>query len=323
MTGLVDYLPEHVDPNCGVYMIRNMRNGKKYIGSTKDARQREKNHFEELRANRHHCDHLQNAWNLEDDTDVFQFVMFIYCKKEDLLAMEQSCFDVMKPEYNSSLIAGRPEHTAAVRAKMSAKKLGKPSPRKGVKSSPEAVQKMRESKLGKPSPKKGKPSGVTAWNKGMHLTPAQKENLSVKCSGWSHTDAAKEKISKSSKGRSPWNKGIPGARHQQAAKDKISAANSISLTNYYKSDKGKAQAANHSIKMKTKSIEMWSRESYRAAHAAGLPRGVCHPMSKFTADDIRYIRSSSEKACDIAKRYNVNKSTIGKIRSGKTYASVK
>lgn len=118
MTGLVDYLPEHVDPNCGVYMIRNMRNGKKYIGSTKDARQREKNHFEELRANRHHCDHLQNAWNLEDDTDVFQFVMFIYCKKEDLLAMEQSCFDVMKPEYNSSLIAGRPEHTAAVRAKM-------------------------------------------------------------------------------------------------------------------------------------------------------------------------------------------------------------
>ena len=59
----------------------------------------------------HHCDYLQHAWNAEIDKSVFEFQMFIYCKENDLISMEQSCFDIMRPEYNTSKIAGRTEHT--------------------------------------------------------------------------------------------------------------------------------------------------------------------------------------------------------------------
>lgn len=44
---------------------------------------------------------------------------------------------------------------------------------------------------------KGKPS----WLKNKHLSDEAKQNLSIKCSGWHHTNEAKMKISKAEKGR--------------------------------------------------------------------------------------------------------------------------
>lgn len=116
------HLPDSVNTQCGIYMIKNNRNGKKYIGSTKSAHGREVAHFKNLRAGKHHCDNLQNAWNKEKDPSVFVFSMFIFCKESDLKDYEQNCFDTMKPEYNSSGIAHRPEHTTVVRRKMSLKR---------------------------------------------------------------------------------------------------------------------------------------------------------------------------------------------------------
>jgi group I intron endonuclease len=89
-------------------MIKNMRNGKKYIGSTKNASGRWKNHLKALKKGNHHCNHLQNAWNAERDKRVFKFFVFIYCSETQLIPMEQSCFDHMKPEYNENSVAGRP-----------------------------------------------------------------------------------------------------------------------------------------------------------------------------------------------------------------------
>jgi group I intron endonuclease len=132
------YLPEGTDTACGIYMIRNVRNGKKYIGSTKNAKRREKEHFQQLSNGVHHCDHLQHAWNAEPDVSVFKFVMFIYCAEKILKTIEQGCFDTMKPEYNSSLTADRPEMTPLTRAKISAS--GKISQNK-----PETVAKKRAS----------------------------------------------------------------------------------------------------------------------------------------------------------------------------------
>lgn len=46
-----------------IYKIINIENGKFYVGSTVAVRTRWAKHLRELRANRHHCPHLQSAWN--------------------------------------------------------------------------------------------------------------------------------------------------------------------------------------------------------------------------------------------------------------------
>jgi|688.fasta_scaffold448202_1 group I intron endonuclease len=102
------YLPDGVNPGCGIYMIKNMRNGKKYIGSTKNAKVRSADHFKGLEAGNHCCTYLQRAWNVEEDKNVFKFFMFIYCDEAALGDLEQACLDGMTPEYNVNPYAKRP-----------------------------------------------------------------------------------------------------------------------------------------------------------------------------------------------------------------------
>lgn len=47
----------------GIYKITNIINNKYYVGSSLDLMSRKANHFRKLKTNRHHCAHLQNAWN--------------------------------------------------------------------------------------------------------------------------------------------------------------------------------------------------------------------------------------------------------------------
>lgn len=46
-----------------IYKIINTTNGKFYVGSTTNTRERFRVHRKRLRKNRHHCPHLQAAWN--------------------------------------------------------------------------------------------------------------------------------------------------------------------------------------------------------------------------------------------------------------------
>jgi len=46
-----------------IYKIRNVTNQKFYVGSTSNKRERFRNHRKLLRASKHHCKHLQAAWN--------------------------------------------------------------------------------------------------------------------------------------------------------------------------------------------------------------------------------------------------------------------
>ena len=46
-----------------IYKIVNTVNGKFYVGSTTNTRERFRTHRKRLRAGRHHCPHLQAAWN--------------------------------------------------------------------------------------------------------------------------------------------------------------------------------------------------------------------------------------------------------------------
>ena len=55
-----------------IYKIRNVVNGKFYVGSAKDTRVRFRQHRKLLRKGTHHCKHLQAAWSKYGE-DVFKF----------------------------------------------------------------------------------------------------------------------------------------------------------------------------------------------------------------------------------------------------------
>jgi len=55
-----------------IYKIRNVVNGKFYVGSTTDTRERFRTHRSRLRKGVHHCRHLQSSWNKYGE-DCFKF----------------------------------------------------------------------------------------------------------------------------------------------------------------------------------------------------------------------------------------------------------
>lgn len=55
-----------------IYKIINTTNGKFYVGSTTNTRERFRTHRNKLRRNKHHCPHLQAAWNKYGE-DAFLF----------------------------------------------------------------------------------------------------------------------------------------------------------------------------------------------------------------------------------------------------------
>jgi len=92
----------------GVYKIRNLVNGKLYIGSAAQRRgivQRWHTHKKLLRKGKHYAIHLQHAWN-KYGADAFAFEVIIYCDPENCLMYEQIALDHYKPEYNTLQIAG-------------------------------------------------------------------------------------------------------------------------------------------------------------------------------------------------------------------------
>jgi len=52
----------------GLYAIVHVPTNRAYVGSSVNIRRRIKEHMTDLRKSRHHCAHLQNAWNMYGET---------------------------------------------------------------------------------------------------------------------------------------------------------------------------------------------------------------------------------------------------------------
>lgn len=73
-----------------IYKIINLVNDKFYVGSTTNKKVRFRRHRRLLRQNRHHCQHLQAAWNMYGESK-FSFVVIEHvARKEDLEAAEDA-----------------------------------------------------------------------------------------------------------------------------------------------------------------------------------------------------------------------------------------
>ena len=83
--------------DSGIYVIKNIINGKVYIGSAVHLTERLSNHFHQLKNNCHHSIHLQNAWNQKNSYFVCGVIEFVNDKKL-LTVTEQKYID----KYNSA-----------------------------------------------------------------------------------------------------------------------------------------------------------------------------------------------------------------------------
>lgn len=90
------------EKKIGIYKITNLKNGKVYIGQSTNIEKRWRTHKTDLKCNRHHNIHLQNAWN-KYGKESFSFSIIIECPKDDLDSLEKHYineYDSFKNGYN-------------------------------------------------------------------------------------------------------------------------------------------------------------------------------------------------------------------------------
>jgi len=131
----------------GIYQIRNLKNGKRYIGSAVTIRTRWNEHRHELRHQCHHSPKLQNSWN-KNGEDIFAFEVLLYCDSEHCLMYEQIALDHFKPAYNIQQIAKSPlgtKRTHAQKRRMSKAHFG-------IKHKDQAKKKLMDQRIGELNP---------------------------------------------------------------------------------------------------------------------------------------------------------------------------
>lgn len=84
---------------CGIYMIINTKNGKRYVGSSINIKKRLWEHRSTLRHNHHDNQHLQNAWNKYGE-QAFEYSILEVCSQKERFSREQFYVDTLHPEYN-------------------------------------------------------------------------------------------------------------------------------------------------------------------------------------------------------------------------------
>lgn len=120
----------YLNGRAGVYIITNISNNKRYVGSSNNMYLRLYNHISKLRLNRHGNGHMQNAFNKVGER-YFDFEILQYIWDEalvDLVKLEQKYLDNISPEYNIQPLAYL---------------------NRGYRHTPEAIEKIRLSGIGR------------------------------------------------------------------------------------------------------------------------------------------------------------------------------
>ena len=85
----------------GIYQIKNILNGKTYIGSSKNIYNRLHYHICKMKYNSGHNKHLQYSYHKYGE-DNFEASVLLYCNPKDVFTFEQLFLSKYQPEYNKS-----------------------------------------------------------------------------------------------------------------------------------------------------------------------------------------------------------------------------
>lgn len=87
----------------GVYMILNSKNGKIYIGSSKDIYKRWQEHKSDLKKNKHHNKYLQNSWNKNGEKFFYLYILEeIKIERKDYLILREQFYLDYYESYNKN-----------------------------------------------------------------------------------------------------------------------------------------------------------------------------------------------------------------------------
>lgn len=154
----------------GVYIIRNINNGKAYVGSSIDIERRLSTHLRQLRNGTHYNIKLQRAF-LKAGEAAFTFMHLEEAASDDLVKREQHHMDTLRPAYNILPLAYRTagqKHSQYTRRRLSASKQGFLNPMFGKHHSAEARTKIaaRSNELKDTPAAKAALALGHGWNKG-------------------------------------------------------------------------------------------------------------------------------------------------------------
>ncbi len=130
-----------------IYVITNVVNGKRYVGSAISFDKRKKDHLNRLKNGKHHSNKLQNAYNKYGKEKFTFSILEIVDSTDILVEAEQKWINDLKPEYNMTLIAGLNSHIGMKRSEETKKKISEAL--KGKKLSEETKKKISDTLKGK------------------------------------------------------------------------------------------------------------------------------------------------------------------------------
>lgn len=238
----------------GIYQIRNLSDGKIYVGQSMHLDARKRRHFWELRNNRHSNKHLQSAYNLYGKEN-FAFEILLYCEEFELTRYEDGIKNSNQDHcYNIRIVADSNKglkHTDEYKRNASEAKKGNKNPNFGKTFSQEYRNNISEGQKGKKVSEEGR-HNMSIARKGKKRPEFSGENNPM--FGKTHTDNAKQKISDTNsdgrmagennpmygKDRSGENNPMFGRKHSEKTKAEFSKqrkgkmtgeSNSMSKTN--------------------------------------------------------------------------------------------
>lgn len=188
--------------NIGIYSLTNRKNGKRYIGQSRNLQKRKTTHEWLLRNHRHFNIHLQRAW---DSGDRFDFEILEECTKEELNEKEIEWIkklDTMRCGYN--LCEGGEATDGYHFTEEQKEKISKAN--KGRKTTEETIQKRKNTyeehmkneefskKLKSLRRRQAIERSFGGHNKGTHHTEEEKRNLSEKLKGRSVSEAHRKRL---------------------------------------------------------------------------------------------------------------------------------